>query len=153
MGTVVRSLAIQLVYILHLWKIARDPRTKRAFFGEMVYVFSYFAIVSAAFRLGFGRELLLLWIVPAYIGVVLCPVMFDWPVHHPHTERGRYTDSAVLLFPPPFRTLMDVIFCGHTYHLVHHLYPRVPFFRYRAAWDMLKDELLTLNPKVREFSL
>ena len=60
---------------------------------------------------------------------------------------------AVLLFPPPFRTLMDVIFCGHTYHLVHHLYPRVPFFRYRTAWEALKGELLTLNPKIREFSL
>ena len=79
--------------------------------------------------------------------------MFDWPVHHPHTERGRYTDSAILLFPPPFRIFMDVIFCGHTYHLVHHLYPRIPFFRYRAAWQALKGELLTLDPKVREFSL
>ena len=150
-GNVIRSLAIQPVYILHLWKIARDSRTKRAFFWEMVYMFSYAAIVLAAFRFGIGREVLLLWIVPAYIGVVLCPVMFDWPVHHPHTERGRYTDSAILLFPAPFRRIMDVIFCGHTYHLVHHLYPRVPFFRYRAAWEALKDDLLTLNPKVREF--
>ena len=30
-GTVLRSLVIQPVYILHLWKLARDPRTKRAF--------------------------------------------------------------------------------------------------------------------------
>src|SRR5579864_5866761 len=123
-GNVMRSLVIQLVYILHLWKIARDPRTKRAFIWELAYVLAFVLIVVAAFRLGIGKQLLLLWIVPAYIGVVLCPVMFDWPVHHPHTERGRYTDSAVLLFPPPFRGIMDVIFCGHTYHLVHHLYPR-----------------------------
>lgn len=151
-GTVIRSLVIQPVYILHLWKIARDPRTRRAFVWELVYVLAYVLIVVAAFRFGIGKQLLLLWIVPAYIGVVLCPVMFDWPVHHPHTERGRYTDSAVLLFPPPFRGIMDVIFCGHTYHLVHHLYPRIPFFRYRAAWEALKAELLTLDPKVREFS-
>jgi beta-carotene hydroxylase len=151
-GTVIRSLVIQPVYILHLWKIARDPRTRRAFVWEMVYVLAYVMIVVAAFRFGIGKQLLLLWIVPAYIGVVLCPVMFDWPVHHPHTERGRYTDSAVLLFPPPFRAIMDVIFCGHTYHLVHHLYPRIPFFRYRVAWEALKTELLTLDPKVREFS-
>ena len=150
-GTVIKSLAIQPVYILHLWRLARDPRTKRAFLGEMLYIASYIAIVTAAFRFGVGKEVLLLWIVPAYVGVVLCPVMFDWPVHHPHSERGRYTDSAILLFPPPFGAFMDFIFCGHTYHLVHHLYPRVPFFRYRAAWDALKDELLTLNPKVRQF--
>ena len=30
-GNVLKSLVIQLMYILHLWKIARDWRTKRAF--------------------------------------------------------------------------------------------------------------------------
>lgn len=152
LGQVMRCLVIQPVYIVHLWKIARDPRTMRAFVWEMLYALSYVLIVIAAWQLGFGKELLLLWILPAYIGVVLVPVMFDWPVHHPHTERGRYTDTAILLFPRPFRTLMDVVFCGHTYHLIHHLYPRVPFYHYRTAWIALKDELLTLGPKVREFT-
>lgn len=152
LGNVLRSMLIQPVYIVHLWKLARDPRTRRAFVWELIYVATYVAIVVAAFRIGIGKQLMLLWILPGYIGVVLCPVMFDWPVHHPHTERGRYTDSAVLLFPRPFRAFMDFIFCGHTYHLIHHLYPRVPFFRYRAAWDALKQDLRALNPKVREFS-
>ncbi|HEY3779386.1 MAG TPA: fatty acid desaturase [Rhizomicrobium sp.] len=150
-GQAARSLVIQPVYILHLWRIARDPRTMRAFVWEMMYVFSYLAIIFAAFRLGIGKQLLLAWILPGYIGVVLCPMMFDWPVHHPHMERGRYTDSAILLFPKPIRALMDFVFCGHTYHLMHHLYPRVPFYRYGAAWFALKDELLTLEPKVRTF--
>lgn len=151
LGQLMRSLVIQPVYVLHLWRIARDPVTKRAFAWEIVYIASFVAIVFASWQSGFGRQLTLLWILPGYIGVVLCPVMFDWPVHHPHSERGRYTDSAVLLFPPPLRTLMDVVFCGHTYHLVHHLYPRLPFYRYGAAWNALKSELLTLDPRVREF--
>jgi beta-carotene hydroxylase len=152
-GNVLRSLVIQPVYIAHLWKIARDPRTMRAFVWEMVYVAAYVVIIAAAWLLGFGKELTVLWILPAYIGVVMCPVMFDWPVHHPHSERGRYNDSAILLFPQPFRALMDFVFCGHTYHLIHHLYPRLPFYRYGAAWRALKDELLTLDPKIREFKL
>lgn len=152
-GTLIRSMVIQPVYILHLWKIARDPRTMRAFVWEMAYVAIIVAIVAGAWRIGIGKEVTLLWILPGYIGVVMCPVMFDWPVHHPHSERGRYTDSAILLFPRPFRFVMDVIFCGHTYHLIHHLYPRLPFYRYRRAWNALKDEIMTLGPKVREFSL
>jgi beta-carotene hydroxylase len=150
-GQLVRCLVIQPVYILHLRKIARDPRSKRAFVWELAFVASYFVIMGAAWGLGFGKELMLLWILPGYIGVVLVPAMFDWPVHHPHSERGRYTDTAILLFPPPFRTFMDIVFCGHTYHLLHHLYPRLPFYRYGGAWNLLKDELLTLGPKVREF--
>jgi hypothetical protein len=50
-------------------------------------------------------------------------LMFDWPVHHPHTEGGRYTDTTVLLFPRPIRRLMELFFQGHAYHLMHHMYP------------------------------
>jgi beta-carotene hydroxylase len=152
LGQFVRCLVIQPVYILHLWKIARDPRSLRAFIWEVLYIASYVLIVLAAFHFGVGREVLLLWILPAYIGVVMCPVMFDWPVHHPHTERGRYHDTAILLFPRPIRTFMDFVFCGHTYHLMHHLYPRLPFYRYGRAWNALRDELMTLDPKVRNFT-
>lgn len=151
LGQFVRSLVIQPVYILHLWKIARDPGTLRAFAWEMVYLFSYVLIVFVAWLLGFAREVLLLWILPGYIGVVLCPMALDWPVHHPHSGRGRYVDTAVLLFPRPFGLLMNVILSGHAYHLIHHLYPRLPFYRYGTAWRALKDELMLLNPLVRDF--
>jgi beta-carotene hydroxylase len=152
LGQLIRCLVIQPVYILHLWKIARDPRTMRIFFWELAYVASYVVIVFAAWRFGFGKELTLLWILPGYIGVVLAPLMLDWPVHHPHTGRGRYADTAILLFPRRFRLIMDIAFSGHTYHLIHHLYPRVPFYRYAAAWRTLGKELMTLDPLVREFS-
>lgn len=151
LGQFVRCLVIQPVYIAHLWKIARDPRTKWAFVGEMLYVASYFVILLAAFQLGIGKQVLLLWFVPGYIGVVLCPLALDWPVHHPHSTRGRYVDTAVLLFPGPVRLLMNVILSGHAYHLMHHLYPRMPFYRYRKAWEALKDDLLVLHPMVRDF--
>ncbi len=152
LGNVLRSLVIQPVYIFHLWKIARDPGTMRAFAWEIVCVVSYIPIVVVAYRLGFGNQLMLLWILAGYIGVVLCPVMFDWPVHHPHSGRGRYVDTAVLLFPRPFQGLMDVLFAGHSYHLVHHLYPRLPFYRYGTAWKALKDDLAGFKPLVRDFS-
>jgi fatty acid desaturase len=148
---VLRCMLIQPVYIIHLWKIARDPVGMRAFIDEMIYVASYPVIIAIADRLGFGAELLLLWILPGYIGVCLCPLMFDWPVHHPHTARGRYTDSAVLRFPQPLQFIMDVAFCGHTYHLIHHMYPRVPFYHYGTAFYALEPELATLGPKVRDF--
>lgn len=73
LGSVPRCIVIQPVYIFHLWKLARDPRTRRAFAMEMVYVVAYAGIVFAAFLLGFGKELILLWILPGYVGVVLCP--------------------------------------------------------------------------------
>jgi beta-carotene hydroxylase len=146
---ILRCMVIQPVYVLHLYKIARDPVIMRAFVWEIVCVIAYFVIIGTAFAYGFGGNLLLLWILPGYIGVVMCPLMFDWPVHHPHKELGRYTDSAILLFPGPIQRVMDLFFQGHSYHLMHHMYPRLPYYHYGTAYYALEPSLGVVNVKVR----
>ena len=146
---ILRCMVIQPAYVIHLYKIARDPLTMRIFIYEMLLLFMYIPIMVSAFLLGFGWELILLWILPGYIGVVMCPLMFDWPVHHPHTEHGRYNDSAVLLFPRWAKWIVDPFFCGHAYHLMHHMYPRIPFYDYKTAYYKLEPELAVVGAKVR----
>jgi fatty acid desaturase len=148
---VLRCMFVQPVYIYHLWKLARDPVGMRAFVEEIVLVVSYPVVIAAAYWYGFGNELMLLWILPGYIGVVMCPLFFDWPVHHPHADQGRYGDTAILRFRQPWQFVMDVFFCGHTYHLIHHMYPRVPFYHYGTVFYALEPELMKLGPKIRDF--
>jgi beta-carotene hydroxylase len=148
-----RCLVIQPIYIWHLWKIARNPRIMRAFVWEMVYVASYIPIIAGAYYFGFGNSLIMLWILPAYFGVCLCPLMFDWPVHHPHTTQDRYAGTAILLFPKPLRPVMEYAFLGHSYHLMHHLYPRIPFYLYSKAYYALEDDVAAVNGKVVEVGL
>lgn len=145
---ILRCMVIQPIYVWHLWKIARTPKIMRAFVWEIVFILSYIPVIAAAYWLGFGNELMMLWVLPAYIGVVLCPLMFDWPVHHPHDNRGRYTGTAILIFPKPLRKVMEIAFLGHSYHLMHHLFPRIPFYRYGTAYYALEKELKTVNAKV-----
>ena len=92
---------------------------------------------------------MLLWFLPGHIALVTCALMFDWLVHHPHTERGRYIDSAVLDFPRLIRPLMDTLLQGHAYHLIHHMYPRLPYNHYRTAYFALESELMGFGVKVR----
>ena len=146
---ILRCLLIQPAYVIHLFKIARDPATMRVFIWEMVYLVSYIPVIAGSYALGFGNELVLLWILPGYFGVVMCPLNFDWPVHHPHSERGRYTDSAILLFPRPLRAVMEFYFQGHSYHLMHHMYPRIPYYHYGTAYYALERELAAVGPKIR----
>lgn len=150
---ILRCLVIQPIYVWHLWKIARTPRIMRAFVWECVYIASYIPVIAAAFWLGFGKELMLLWILPGYLGVCLCPLMFDWPVHHPHDSKGRYSGTSILLFPKPLRPIMEIAFLGHSYHLMHHLFPRIPFYHYGKAYYALETELKTVNAKVVDVGL
>jgi beta-carotene hydroxylase len=150
---ILRCLVIQPVYIWHLYRVANDPVGKRAFRDEMIMIALYPPVIAAAYLAGWGTDVMLLWVLSGYFGVVLCPLMFDWPVHHPHTERGRYTDSAILLFPRSVRPIVDFAFGGHCYHLMHHLYPRIPFYDYGTAYYALEGGLAKIGAKVRRFEI
>jgi fatty acid desaturase len=101
------------------------------------------ALIAALCALGQGRLVLLGWVLPARIAVLVLAFAFDYLPHRPHqipasVDRLRATrviDSRIL----------EVLFLGQSHHLVHHLYPAVPFYRYGRIWRQ-KREALGLRP-------
>lgn len=85
---------------------------------------------------GYGWTMLVAVILPAWWGVAVLAVVFDWLPHWPHQERRRFLDTRAI----PDRWL-DLPLLGQNLHLVHHLWPRVPFFRYRAVFDATEPYL------------
>ncbi len=83
---------------------------------------------------GFAGEVL-----PARLAILLLAFSFDDLPHRPHRvtaaeDRFRATrlvDSRVL----------EVLLVAQNYHLIHHLYPAVPFYRYRQVWVAQQDVL------------
>jgi len=93
--------------------------------------------------IGYGTAALLYWVLPARLAVTFLAYAFDYLPHRPHSVRGRddrhratsVIDSAVL----------HVLFLGQSHHLVHHLNPGVPFYRYRSIWKRERARLLELG--------
>jgi len=85
---------------------------------------------------GFGVELLVLWLVPAWLASGALAFAFDWLPHHPHGDTDRWTNARVLDLP-----LLPWLLLGQSHHLVHHLWPRVPFYRYTRVFREQRDEL------------
>ncbi|MEM8548063.1 MAG: fatty acid desaturase [Pseudomonadota bacterium] len=81
---------------------------------------------------GFALEAGLLWWVPRHIGMTYLHVMLSWAPHNPGLGVGRYQDTH------SFRSVLgNVGTQGMQYHIVHHLYPRIPLARTpRAYWQM-----------------
>jgi beta-carotene hydroxylase len=75
-------------------------------------------------------------VLPAMLASGLLAFFFDWAPHAPHARRGRYVDTRVM--PSPALTWLMVF---QNYHLIHHLYPRVPFYRYGALFREIAGEL------------
>jgi len=105
---------------------------KPAVAGLVVQVGLLVALVSS----GLGLEALALWVAPGIAAGGLLAFLFDWLPHHPHSVRGRGVDTRLILIPG-----LSVPLLNQHLHLVHHLYPRVPFYKYGALFAEIQDEV------------
>lgn len=94
------------------------------------------ALMALLVTAGLGREVLFLWVLPGLAAATMLAFAFDWVPHHPHSVQRRFLDTRILLVPG-----LTLPMLWQNYHLVHHLYPRVPFYRYAACFRELRPEL------------
>lgn len=111
----------------------------------MQVIASYWILYTVAFWLivaGYWREVLALWIAPHILASALIIYFFAYLTHQPHQGTDRYRDTNIfwvkgkLLAP-----IVNWLYLFQNYHLIHHLFPRVPFYLYGDAFKDLKPVL------------
>ncbi len=105
--------------------------------------------VSVGVRLGlaiagFGMEVLVLTLLANLLSNFLTVTLFAVAVHHPNTEQGRYVDTSTILFPAWLNGPITGLWLWQNYHSIHHLFPRVPFYRYAALFDRI-SKIMTIR--------
>lgn len=106
------------------------------------------AVWGGLIAAGYGFETLMLWIIPTRIALFLMTVTLAVMPHHPHdvghrTDPYRATsirDGAEWFWTP-------VLMCQN-YHLVHHLYPNVPFYRLKRIWNSRRAFHMSHDPAI-----
>lgn len=104
------------------------------------------AVITGFTLAGWLHYYLLLFFIPTRIAKFFIIWVFDYLPHYPHQthaadNRFRSTSNRVGL-----EWLLTPLFVYQNYHLVHHLYPRVPFYRYIKLWNAKKQYHETKNP-------
>lgn len=84
------------------------------------------------------------------IGNAILTTLFAWIVHHPHSEQERMKTTTVYQARRGLDTIMTLLWGFQNYHAIHHLYPKVPFFRYRKLYRMLEPYLLAGGVPVKK---
>lgn len=116
--------------------LLRNPRERSGFFASIAFLLCVgIAFAAWGWTAGFA-EPLLVWFAPALAASTLLAFIFDYLPHRPHQERRRYRDTRITLFPG-----LDFLLASQNLHLIHHLYPSIPFYRYREAFTRLRPEL------------
>jgi ferredoxin-NADP reductase/fatty acid desaturase len=133
-----------LVYYLR--RIRERPLT------ESVPTVLMFSVVAGAASLltaaGHGADLVWLYLVPQRFGVVLLAWWFDYLPHHGLTMTQREDKYQATRVRVGGESWMTPLFVYQNYHLVHHLHPSVPFYRYVRAWRRNEQAYLDRNAAI-----
>ena len=122
------------LFWVHYWVyFTRLRRPDRAFTRTLTTLAVLAAVAAGGVGAGLGRGMLLYWLLPAQLAGTALAVLFDYWPHRPHAFRGRLRDTAVVA--PRW---LDAPMLGQNVHLLHHLHPTVPWYRYRAAFERLR---------------
>ena len=124
---------------------AKDFITQRK--GLLRYNQACLAVLLAAIFIGQGNNVFLLWWLPAQIGALILQVWFVWLPHHDFTETSRYRNTRIRGWWGS-----TIMLLGQDHHLIHHLYPRVPFYNYRRLYRDIKGSLEDNGARI-EFGL
>ncbi len=123
------------------WCYWCPPPGVRAEHHLRLYAVVFFSLLGIAFAAlmaaGHVETVLIVVIAPAWFALAVLAVVFTLLPHHPHICGDRFLNSRAR--PGRLRTALTL---GQNYHLVHHLWPTVPWYRYgavyRANWSAMR---------------
>ncbi|MDI1265152.1 MAG: fatty acid desaturase [bacterium] len=99
-------------------------------------------LLLAGIATGHVADWFFLWFLPTRLGVLILNIFFQWLPHHPFDRTERYHNTRLSLWPGgTFLTLQQNL------HLMHHLWPSVPFYNYARLYRAL--QLLLVAEGVR----
>ncbi|MBD1807746.1 fatty acid desaturase [Microcoleus sp. FACHB-SPT15] len=94
------------------------------------------SIVYASCKYDFLGYVLNFWFIPTAIVGLALGLFFDYLPHRPHQERDRWKNARV--YP---NAILNVLIMGQNYHLIHHLWPSIPWYNYQPAYYATKPLL------------
>ena len=104
------------------------------------------ALIAVSIAGGWFAELLVVFLIPQRIGIVILAWWFDWLPHHGLEETQRDNKYRATRNRVGLEKLLTPALLSQNYHLVHHLHPVVPFYRYLAVWRRNESAYLDHDP-------
>lgn len=112
------------------------------------------AVLAVVLAMGWMEYYLWLYLLPTRIANLFLIFGFDFLPHYPHQAKAKDQPFQCTSNRVGMEWLMTPLFLYQNYHLVHHLYPTVPFYRNIKIWKAKQQYHESQNPAVTNaFSL
>ena len=137
-------------YARHRWADAPVRQNLSLCLELSVAILPRLAVAAA----GFWVEALALFVLAWILGAIILIYLFAYVVHRPHEQVGRYVDTSTILPPRSvlLRGALNWFWMFQNYHSIHHLFPRVPFYKYPALYEEIEDVMAAKGAPVYSLS-
>ncbi|NCO73729.1 MAG: beta-carotene hydroxylase [Cyanobacteria bacterium] len=95
-----------------------------------------FTVVFLGIYYDFIGYVMNFWFVPALVVGIALGLFFDYLPHRPFKDRDRWKNARV--YPSK---ILNFLILGQNYHLIHHLWPSIPWYQYQPAYYATKPLL------------
>lgn len=142
-----RWATIDLWYLVFYFRRIRTRPLRESVLsvGFAVAVIGSFVAIAAA---GYGQELLWTYLIPQRLGLVVLAWWFDYLPHNGLEATQRQDKYRATRVRVGAEGVLTPLFVYQNYHLVHHLHPSVPFYRYIRAWRRNEQAYLDRNAAI-----
>ena len=89
---------------------------------------------------------LCLLFIPTRLAGLILNIFFQWLPHYPFDRSERYLNTRVSLWPGATALTLQ-----QNLHLMHHLWPSVPFFNYARLYRALRETLVSRGSRIEGF--
>jgi len=93
-------------------------------------------LLAAAILTGHFVDWLCLWFLPTKFAMLILHISFQWLPHYPFDRTERYLNTRISLWVGG-----TVLTLQQNLHLMHHLWPSVPFYNYARLYRRLRPVL------------
>lgn len=136
-------------YHFHYWRHAKTffktaAGRKDFLISNLLFGVLWIFVISWGMQSGWQAPVLL-WILPTWLATTFLALVFDWLPHHPHAVQKRYLDTRIILFPG-----LTTFLLSQNMHLIHHLYPSVPFYNYGKVFKNVREDLEEKGARIDE---
>jgi beta-carotene hydroxylase len=100
-------------------------------------------LLVAAIATGHIADWLMLWFLPTRLGILILNIFFQWLPHHPFDRTERYLNTRISLWAGGAFLLLQ-----QNLHLMHHLWPSVPFYNYARLFSRLRPVLAAEGSRI-----
>ena len=148
---ILRCFTVMGDYYYHYFRRTKEllasPHTRREWWQSIAgLVIAYAAVIGWGLTAGWVYPLLL-WLLPALLATAFLAFVFDYLPHHPHSIQQRYLDTRIILFPG-----LSTLLVSQNMHLIHHLYPGIPYYHYGDTFELLEEELRDKGANIEDWS-